>query len=204
MKKFIISVLLAFAVSAMSFAQFDVSMGSDFMIRRVNVGGNEVETVGTLMAVDLGGYIFINDSWYALYRPTSFSWGYLGSYDNSMFHLDLGLGFGARLVLSEEHSFRAGIAPVFTFEFAKFGTADATSLLFGGSLDLHYQYEPFSDEDVSFAFIAGTRLQFMPLRIFTTNANFDTKNMFKVNPYVGVCITFNTSIKNYNMTKPGF
>ena len=71
-------------------------------------------------------------------------------------------------------------------------------------LDAHYQYEPFSDENISLAFIIGTRAQWCPFAFLNTNDNFEIKQLISIRPYAGISIRFDTSRNNYVMNGPGF
>ena len=211
MKKLFLTLIIALCAVSFSYAQFDFGMGSDISIFQVE-SGDEPEFLGETMAtVNLGGYIFINDSWYGIYRPISFSLGMvdLGSSISSIKFLSLnfGLGFGAKWQINDESSLIGGVAPVFTyFRVSSDDLSDNTpaAFLVGAGLDAHYQYEPFSDENISLAFIIGTRAQWCPFAFLNTNDNFEIKQLISIRPYAGISIRFDTSRNNYVMNGPGF
>ncbi|MBP5174700.1 MAG: hypothetical protein ILP07_02160 [Treponema sp.] len=211
MKKLFLALIITFCAASFSYAQFDFGIGSDISFLQVEEADEKDFISETLATVNLGGYIFINDSWYGIYRPMSVSLGFIdsgfGSDPITLLSLNFGLGFGAKWQINEEHSIIGGIAPVFTyFRLASddFPGKAPSALLFGGGLDVHYQYEPFRDEKISFAFITGTRFQWCPVSFLNANDDIKIRQLIAIRPYAGFSIRFDTSRNNYVMTGPGF
>lgn len=199
MKKLLVLFILALLPGLFCFAQFDVGIGSDLAIRTE-------ASESTLMSLNLGGYMYPQDRWYGFYRPVSLSYGCKDIKNDFQFLADFGLGFGTRLELNEESSFRFGIAPVFTYDMIKNTSVsdDAVSTVWlGFSLDAHYQYEPFADETVSLALCIGSRFQYSPFRLYSQNGDLAGKQLLLFKPYAGITITFDTSIDRYSMNGPG-
>jgi hypothetical protein len=199
MKKLFVVLIFALLPALSCFAQFDIGIGSDLAIR---TGASET----TMMSLNLGGYMYPQDRWYGFYRPVSISYGSTDIKNNYQFLADFGLGFGTRLELNEESSFRFGIAPVFTYDRIKNTSvsSDAASTVWlGFSLDAHYQYEPFAAEQVSLALCIGSRFQYSPFRLYSQNEDLAGGQLILIKPYAGITITFDTSIDRYTMNGPG-
>ena len=199
MKKLFAVLIFSILPALSCFAQFDVGIGSDLAIR---TGVSE----STLMSLNLGGYMYPQDRWYGFYRPVSISYGTTDIKNNFQFLADFGLGFGTRLELNEESSFRFGLGTVFTYDMMKNSTVSAdpvSTVWLGFSLDAHYQYEPFADEAVSLALCVGTRFQYSPFRLYSQNADLAGNQLLLIKPYAGITITFDTSIDRYTMNGPG-
>ncbi|MBP5357808.1 MAG: DUF481 domain-containing protein [Treponema sp.] len=199
MKKLFVVLILALLPALSCFAQFDLGIGSDLAIR---TGASE----NTLMSLNLGGYMYPQDRWYGFYRPASVSYGSTDIKNNYQLLANFGLGFGTRLEVNEESSFRFGIAPVFSYDRIKNTSVSSeavSTVWLGFSLDAHYQYEPFADEQVSLALCIGTRFQYSPFRLYTQDADLAGNQLLLIKPYAGITITFDTSIDRYTMNGPG-
>ena len=205
MKKLFLTLIMMISAISFSYAQFDFGFGSDISILKVDESGVENFTGQTLATANLGGYIFINDSWYGIYRPLTFSFGMSGQ--DKIYSITFGLGFGAKWQIDEENSIIAGLAPVFTYydiSSESISGGSPSAFLIGGGLDVHYRYEPFSDENISLSFIVGARSQWSPIAFLNSNPSYSINQLIAIRPYAGLSVKFDTSRNNYVMSGPGF